>query len=69
MNHEITSNFDFYYYLNNLTIVPYSFTNLAYSRDRQPTDAMPLAPSRRRRGGGAGGPPGPQGPRGPDEVK
>lgn len=42
------------------------------SRDRQPTDAQPLPPSRQRRGrgGGPGGGAGPIGPgQGPDEVK
>ena len=41
------------------------------SRDRQPTDAQPLPPSRQRRGrgGGPGGGAGPIGPgQGPDEV-
>ena len=55
--------------LNPLPGAPERFT----SRDRQPTDAQPMAPSRSRRGRGAGpgqgGGAGPLGPgQGPDEV-
>ncbi len=50
--------------LNPLQGAPERFT----ARDRQPSDAMPLPPSRRRRGGGAGPSPGGRGPGGPDEV-